>query len=153
MKQLNKKTPLVFRAGVVLLCLLTFSMHLTSGLYAKYTTVASGSDSARVAKFSFSDDLATQYKTLTARFAPGDAHTTEISIENNGEVALRYVVKIENLTNNLPIDSSIISSDDIAIGEKRSFSWAVKWEEEDNSVEYMGKMDVIRISVAVEQID
>lgn len=35
----------------LLLCLTLFSFHLTSGLYAKYTTVSSGSDSGRVAAF------------------------------------------------------------------------------------------------------
>ena len=35
----------------VLFCLTLFSIHLTSGLYAKYTTSASDSDSARVIRF------------------------------------------------------------------------------------------------------
>jgi hypothetical protein len=37
-------------AGVCL-CLVLISSHLTSGLYARYTTSASGSDSARVIQF------------------------------------------------------------------------------------------------------
>jgi len=35
----------------VLLCLTLLSVHLTSGLYSRYTSSASGSDSARVVKF------------------------------------------------------------------------------------------------------
>lgn len=35
----------------VLLCLTLFSFHLTSGLYARYTTTAAGSDNARVIAF------------------------------------------------------------------------------------------------------
>ncbi len=51
MKKLNKRTPVVFHVGLVLLCLVLFSTYLTGGLYARYTTTASGGDSARVAKF------------------------------------------------------------------------------------------------------
>lgn len=35
----------------ILLCFTLFSIHLTCGLYARYTTTASSSDSARVIKF------------------------------------------------------------------------------------------------------
>ena len=38
-------------AAAVLLCLTMFSLHLTSGIYARYTATASGHDSARVIKF------------------------------------------------------------------------------------------------------
>lgn len=38
-------------AACVLLCLTLFSMHLTGGLYAKYTAKGNGEDDARVAKF------------------------------------------------------------------------------------------------------
>ena len=51
MKKTNKKTPLVFRAGVVLLCALMISFHLTSGLYARYTESAIGSSGATIASF------------------------------------------------------------------------------------------------------
>ena len=54
MQKATKKTPFVFYAGMVLLCLVLFSAHLTSGLYARYTSTSSAGDNARVAKFDVS---------------------------------------------------------------------------------------------------
>ena len=47
----HSKLNIPFCAGLVLLCLTLFSMHLTSGLYARYVTSDSAEDSARVIKF------------------------------------------------------------------------------------------------------
>ena len=47
----NTKVNIPMCAALVLLLLTMISVHLTSGLYARYTSTASGSDSARVAKF------------------------------------------------------------------------------------------------------
>ena len=52
MKQLNIKTPLMFSIVVTLLSALLITSHMVSGLYAKYSTTASGSSSARVATIS-----------------------------------------------------------------------------------------------------
>lgn len=54
MRKVTQKTPFVFYAGMVLLCLVLFSAHLTSGLYARYTSTSSAGDNARVAKFDVS---------------------------------------------------------------------------------------------------
>lgn len=54
MQKATQKTPFVFYAGMVLLCLVLFSAHLTSGLYARYTSTSSAGDNARVAKFDVS---------------------------------------------------------------------------------------------------
>ena len=47
----HSKLNIPFCAGLVLLCLTLFSMHLTSGLYARYVTSDSAEDAARVIKF------------------------------------------------------------------------------------------------------
>ena len=47
----HSKLNIPFCAGLVLLCLTLFSMHLTSGLYARYVTSDSAGDAARVIKF------------------------------------------------------------------------------------------------------
>ena len=52
MKQWNIKTPLVFRLGAILLCMLIISSNMIGDLYARYTATAVGSASANVAKFS-----------------------------------------------------------------------------------------------------
>ena len=60
MQKVTQKTPLVFYAGMVLLCLVLFSAHLTSGLYARYTSTSSAGDNARVAKFDISSAKKTE---------------------------------------------------------------------------------------------
>ena len=152
MKQQNRKRPLVFYVCLALMCVVLFSFHLMGGLFARYTTQASGSDGARVARFAFSDNLDAQSQTIPMSIGPGESMTTQISIQNDGEVAIRYVVKIENLTHNLPIEDQIITSDVLAVNANGSFEWTVAWDKEMNSVEQMGKMDIIRFVVTVEQV-
>ncbi len=50
--KLNRMPPLIFRAALVLLCLVVLTSGMTGRLFAKYYAAASGSDSARVARFS-----------------------------------------------------------------------------------------------------
>ena len=57
MRKQNRKTPAVFYVGVVLLCAVLITSHLTSGLYARYTTTASGGDAAVVASFEVGETL------------------------------------------------------------------------------------------------
>ncbi len=49
MKQRNRKTPLVFRLGLLFLCAILCTSYLIGGLYARYTTSVTGSSTARVA--------------------------------------------------------------------------------------------------------
>ena len=167
--QPNKKIPFVFKLALMLTSLLMLSFHLTGGLYARYTTTASGSDSARVARFDFTinADLATQFQNLSLNMAPGENQTVQIKVQNKGEVALRCVVTAVNLTGNLPLQiegatgdlqegDEVVVSRDIGIGDDLTFDWKVVWPTDDpknKDVGYMGKMDMIRITVAVEQVD
>ena len=51
MRKSNKvKIPFVFRLGLVLLCMMMFSTSMMGDLYARYSTTASGSATAQVAK-------------------------------------------------------------------------------------------------------
>lgn len=153
MKQSNKKTPVVFYLSFVLLCAVLITTHMMSGLYARYTAQAGGGDEARVATFSFEDNLSAQAQVLPTTFSPGESLPITIKIKNTGEVTLRYVVKIENLTKNLPIEEQTINSSEVACNGESEFSWNIEWPKSKNSVEYMGKMDVLRIVVTVEQVD
>ncbi|MBR5520076.1 MAG: hypothetical protein IKU55_05105 [Clostridia bacterium] len=157
MKQVNMKTPLVFRVAVLLLCLLLISSYMLGGrLYARYITTDYSSDSARVASFAFSDDLNTKVQTLVldaSMMYPGKTLNTTAAISNNGEVALRYIVTVENLTGNLPIEYGELGAKTLYPGESSNVTIALEWPAEKSSVEYVGKMDVLRISVLVEQVD
>jgi hypothetical protein len=95
MKQSNKRTPIVFYVALVLLCCLLFSTHLTSGLYARYTTTATASDSARVAKFSVTNRSAgsVPVSVRLSFFDPAAiSDTVSVEVESASEVTLRYDV-------------------------------------------------------------
>lgn len=82
-------------AAGVLLCLTLFSVHLTSGLYAKYTATATGSDSARVAKFEVvyakdPDDIV-----ITSDGVNND-NIYAFTITNNSEVAVSYQLSLQD---------------------------------------------------------
>ena len=79
-------------AALVLLLLTMVSIHLTSGLYARYTTNSYDTDSARVAKFD-----------VTAAVDPvqDQEGVFTLTVTNNSEVAVEYqvVVTISNHLN------------------------------------------------------
>ncbi|MBQ8441053.1 MAG: hypothetical protein IJX19_10350 [Clostridia bacterium] len=153
MRQQNKKTPLVFRVGVVLLCMILFSFHMMGGLYARYSTLDQDSDGARVAAFAFTENLSQQTQDLSISLSPGELVEQAITVRNEGEVTLRCVVSVKNLTGNLPILDQTLASQNIECGDELTFDWDIEWPRDDNSVEYMGKTDVLRIVVTVEQVD
>jgi len=97
MKQLNIKTPLVFSIVVTLLSALLITSHMVSGLYAKYSTTATGSSSARVAKISYhiygqssNHSVANTSTNDGAVFAVEESFT----ITNDGDVAFDYVLDL-----------------------------------------------------------
>lgn len=96
MKKATKKTPFVFYAGMVLLCLVLFSAHLTSGLYARYTSTATSSDSARVARFDVASAKNTEkvdFKIDLDFFDPQkQSDYIEFDVFSSSEVAVRYDV-------------------------------------------------------------
>lgn len=156
MRQQNIKTPLVFRIGGLLFCLLLISMYMMGGLYARYTASASGTDGARVAQFAFDHDLTPETVTTSISLAPGETDTKTVSITNNGETAIRCVVTLENLTKNLPIAveaPQVITTEAIPGGQSDTCNIVIKWPEAENSIDFAEKMDVFKITVTVEQVD
>lgn len=109
-------------AACVLLCLTLLSIHLSAGLYAKYTTSAEGRDSARVITFGeisiteegdFGDD-----GNLTGLIVPGVDLTKKAMVSFSGSEAATYVfaevVVSENWTHVEDSDTFHISSGNIA---------------------------------------
>ena len=149
----------MFKIGVLLLCAMLVTSYMMSGLYARYTVTAFASDSARVAKFTFTDDqmqAQAQSFVISQSVYPGQPVCTySAQIENMSEVTIRYLIKLENLTGNLPINNITIpySSGDIPPGGSAPFGFSILWPAEENSPDYAGKMDIVRITVSVEQVD
>lgn len=163
MKQQRRMNIPMCLAGI-LFCLTLISIHLTSGLYAKYTTQSSSEDTARVAKFEVTETATSFSNNFEIPMTPGTLSKT-ITIENKSEVAIRYEITVENRTGNLPLDIYVLRAQDtvessttnswksdIAVGETENITMQIQWEKE-GALAYMGMVDVLRISLEAEQID
>lgn len=76
-------------AALVLLFLTLISIHMTSGLYARYVATASGSDSARVAKFDVRTSLDNQDIVIDCTKAT-ENNKYVVTVENQSEVTVKY---------------------------------------------------------------
>lgn len=156
MQQQNRKPPVIFYVGLVLLCAVLFTTHLTGGLYARYLTTSSGGDAAVVAKFEVGETLSSLPKTFDVAFDAAGDEKQSIQITNTGEVAVSYQIAIEKLTDNLPI--AIVGADGQEIAGTLSqngsetVSFLIQWEGEKDPA-YAGMVDLVRITVTIEQVD
>ena len=96
MTKSNRKTPLVFRIGLALVCALLVSTYMMSGMYARYCTTASGDDSARIAKFSVDENDQWDSVDVNVKlnfYNPAQLESTlEFSVTSDSEVAVQYDV-------------------------------------------------------------
>ncbi len=74
-------------AALVLLFLTMVSIHMTSGLYARYTATSTASDSARVAKFSIEG---TKDGTVTISTDTDSQGNYQLTVFNHSEVSVTY---------------------------------------------------------------
>lgn len=86
----NRKVNIPMCVALVLLCLVLVSAHLTSGLFARYTSSSTGSDSARVAKFEVVTTGSTSGISVKTGTSDPDTTSYTITIENKSEVAVSY---------------------------------------------------------------
>ena len=79
--------------AAILLCLTLISIHLTSGLYAKYISSASGNDSARVIKFGelTLTEEGDFYEGNKLMIIPGVALTKKATVSFSGSESATYV--------------------------------------------------------------
>lgn len=147
-------------AAGVLLCLTLFSVHLTSGLYAKYTATATGSDSARVAKFEV-DVSGQNLADITCTQSDTDSSTYTITINNKSEVAVEYTLSV--VYNNTAPDGVSADFDgdsdsgQLAVGAsaQRELTFTVDWAEftADNTGDSATETLNFTVNVHIEQID
>lgn len=74
-------------AALVLLLLTMITTHLTSGLYARYTSTASSQDSARVAKFDVSCEVKENKNN-------GTENEFTVTVTNQSDVAVTYTLEV-----------------------------------------------------------
>ncbi len=100
-KERNRKSNILIYVVAALLCATLFSMYLVGGLYARYQTKSSGSDTARVAAFNIKEEgISSQM--IEARVVPGETQGTSVKITNKSEVTLELTLKVTNITKNIP---------------------------------------------------
>lgn len=107
-------------AAAVLLCLTLVSIHLTSGLYARYSTSASGSDSARVAKFDVAVSIESAEGGVTLSNENKSGSYT-IVVENNSEVAIEYSLALSFTDRPDGLGAKLGESDGLADDKAISF--------------------------------
>ena len=95
-KNSTKKPNIALCAGFILLCLTLFSMHFTSGLYARYISRDSAEDSARVIKFGEltlkeTGDFVKDGTPVKAVIIPGSDLTKKVTVSFTGSESATYV--------------------------------------------------------------
>jgi len=129
-----KKNKMMRLASVLLVCVL-MSSSMISGTFAKYTSTSSGTDSARVAKWSIKvegTEIGVAGETQVAFelfstindanvktgenddniIAPGTSGSFAIDIENLSEVTAKYTIALEETnTGNIPLQYSVNGTD------------------------------------------
>ena len=172
MKKSNKKTPIVFYVGILLACLTLVSIHMTSGLYARYTTSASGQDSARVARFEVTETLkvikadGTTENTFVVGdvLRPGVSTTYTFTVRNNSEVAVSLTVQNTKYSigdegevsdtryDELPI---LVSSEAVVVppGVTRNVVFKLTWDPAKTDPSYGYMIDMVELTVIVQQVD
>lgn len=115
--------------AAVLFCLTLFSIHFMSGFYAKYTSRASGEDSARVIKFGELTLTETgDFASGTAFIIPGVDLTKKAVVSFGGSESATYVFVKIDLSSNWENSGNTFSIDD-----KLSWSVADGWSYLDGS--------------------
>lgn len=147
--------------------------YMSGGLYARYSTAAGDSDSARVAKFDIEIDGTTISKTehLTIKdFKPGDSIEHKIKVVIDSEVSVKCTIKVIT-TGNLPLTFKIDANELNAVTKILTYeqnvdptgsttveilkTLEINYVTDGISDNYMDshEVDIIDIIVTAEQID
>lgn len=156
--------PAVLRVAAVLLVLTLFSLCISSGLYARYTTSAEAKDAARVAAFSVAPgETYTSAAIPFENMAPGENRIYSFTITSQSEVAVRCMATLST-TGNLPLTftsgATLVLSDtpvEIAAltpnqGEV-TLNLKASWPADKNDLKYLYEIDAVRLTISAEQID
>ncbi len=170
----------ILRLACALLCLTLLTTYWSAGLFARYASTASNSDSARVAAFVFDvADTQAHMITLEEITQPGDSVTYSFTVTNTrgtapnkvtSEVEQTYQLTME-LAGSLPLVSSLSGGDTItlmnygkesgsshimqaAVEENTSYSLTVTWPEEQNDIIFSrAGLAHLALSISAQQAD
>lgn len=169
-KRNGRKSNIPMRVAMVLLCLVLATMCWNSGLMARYRSTASGSDSARVAKFDV--DLAAHDGSQIIEIAPfavqlspvdGDNGFVDagnkIAVANNSEVAVKLTFDVTD-TGNLDLvyrwqyQSNVVTEVVLAPGEVMQSNFLqLQAKLGGNSYELHREIDMVTVTINCTQVD
>ena len=153
---IKKLNLILMRTVAVLLILVMLSTSMVAGRYARYVSTASGSDSARVAKFLVTSTG--ELKTFTnITIVPGATVTKTLEVVNDSEVTVECDFAVKNYYNNLPLTFTCQGTDGagkvIAPGGTGKIDLLISWPASANSDSNIGKVDLIEITLSAVQVD
>ena len=166
----HKKGPGNIPLTVWLGYLLAVTFLVTGVTFSSYITTTSGGDSARVARWSV-DIEGDERNMILIKAAPGIEVHNDLVVYQNSEVSVEYVIRIENLTDNLPLQFAVREGngalDFSDVGEvytytstlppnagKVVYDLVVKWPGDKNSdLTLIGMVDALAVDVTMVQLD
>ena len=172
MKSKHRFHEIIVTSASVLLCLTLISAYLTAGMFARFVSSGSGSDSARVATFNV-DENGELTASFAAEFVPNVPSYKHVRVLNSSEVAISYTIKIKNETNNMDLSfrcgSDKSSLQDMTLdgdaysytvyfapgGQECQLLLEILWnsDDSDEALAYMGAVDLVTITLVASQVD
>lgn len=163
----NKKQSLLEMIAFILFSLVFVSSILVTNIYAKYASNKSNHTQAEVASFDIKIDVVdstTLTQILDYEMYPGCKIKLNVLLDaNNSDVKTKYIVKITTF-NNLPLEFTYNSTDIKTTGISGEIKphnsivlneIIIEWPEsiENNNYKYSGEVDLLTVSIEIEQVD
>lgn len=169
----------VMRLAALLLSLVMLTTGMVSGRYARYSSSASGSASARVAKFSVAQTIEfesnTQRTTLPIeKLLPGETVTATVTVDYHMDVAAKSTITATNayegVPGNLPLTFLVYEANTThgtaaagsysftadcprGNGYEKVYTVEINFPNTGNPQAYNGMVDFVTITVTTEQAD
>lgn len=172
---IRKLNSILMRTVAVLLMLVLVTSGMVSGRFARYVTTAEYSDSARVAKFHIVNTADEIFNTVSvpALVTPGEITAEGISLQNHSEVAVEFVVTVDNVYENIPLTFKILDETEAVLAETadgensltftgtvgpgqmdKEYKLYIGWHTGGAAaLDYCGRVDLIRVTVNATQVD
>ena len=159
----NHQMPHIFvlRLAAVLLILVMLSTSMLAGRYARYVSTGSGSDSARVARFSVTEESELLTQDIMFGISPAESDSVAIQVRNDSEVAIQYTVDLVNSTGNLPMEFSVKAgentyplpfSGDMAPDSQEQYLLIASWDGAADP-SFGGMVDLVQLRLQAIQLD
>ena len=130
--------------STITICLAIISLSLVATTISKY--VSSKIDVSELLENGGIEQV------LNVNLKPGESITENVIVTNSGDVQIRYSISIINETSNLPLTFTSYDGVINPHTSNQSCPITISWPEDKNSPSYSGKVDVIKISISVEQV-